>query len=96
MKPKKANPKQEESFDKILHEKENAKLKIYPNPSNGRYYVDNVSANSKCILYDQMGREMNGIISRTGKNTISINISDSPKGLYLLKVIHSDGNSSTY
>lgn len=66
-------------------------VKIYPNPSNGTFYIsNNLNVNlQKATVYDMSGRlifEMN--LSGTSE-TRSINLTGMAKGMYLLH-IHSD------
>jgi hypothetical protein len=61
-------------------------FKIYPNPNNGQFNVElnGYSGVINLVVYDLMGKQVlanNGI-----ENQLQLNISEQPKGIYLVKV----------
>jgi hypothetical protein len=60
-------------------------LKIYPNPNNGIFSLLSPDGNQKSvIIYDMMGKVV--YTSETSSEEITIDISDEPKGVYLIKI----------
>ncbi|MEO5570368.1 MAG: T9SS type A sorting domain-containing protein [Bacteroidia bacterium] len=61
---------------------------IYPNPSNGKFTIKNYDVpfeNFSLEIYNVLGEKIK--FSETKKQTVNeIDISDSPKGIYLLKI----------
>ncbi len=65
---------------------------ISPNPSAGLFELKNLN-NSNVIVYDVLGNEL---INKVNLNTTYIlDISDKPKGIYLMKVV-SNGYTQTH
>lgn len=62
---------------------------IYPNPAQNSLHIKNVAKDSKCVIYD-----INGNL-RLSASLLSekLNISDLPKGIYMIKVQTEDTNS---
>ncbi|MDR2083892.1 MAG: M28 family peptidase [Bacteroidales bacterium] len=62
----------------------NVKPVIYPNPANDKIYINGDYLNQQVDIYDINGKLMNSI--RINSNITEINISDLPKGLYLINI----------
>lgn len=76
-------------------EVKDTKLKIYPNPSNGRFTIEAESGISKLKteVYDMSGKlifkdEFKG-------NTADLNLTQYPKGVYILNLVDSNGNKQS-
>jgi len=67
----------------------NNNLNIYPNPSTGEFFVENID-NSNINIYDITGRKVNAQINTIGKQA-RINITNNPAGIYFIKI-----NTETY
>jgi hypothetical protein len=68
---------------------EDAKLKVYPNPGNGTFIVENQNEelNSKVIISDLTGKIIyNGILNNNERN--EIDLQNIENGIYVLKVIN--------
>jgi hypothetical protein len=65
-------------------------VKIYPNPSTGRVYVeDGKNAAYTIQAYDAVGK-----LVAAANNAASIDLSDMDNGIYQLKIISADGQST--
>jgi Leucine-rich repeat (LRR) protein len=67
------------------------KLSVYPNPTKGALFIDNVSV-SKVVVYDALGKLMNVPFSTNGTSTTA-NLEQFPKGIYYM-YIESDGETT--
>jgi hypothetical protein len=68
-------------------------VSIFPNPTKGKFTIEleNTSKNSLIVISDLVGKV---IFSKTIiDNTLQIDISNQPKGIYLVKIIN--GNNVT-
>ncbi|MBK7684108.1 MAG: T9SS type A sorting domain-containing protein [Bacteroidetes bacterium] len=65
----------------------NSEISIFPNPNHGVFTISGTSINTPLIIYDSYGRQIKKVITKD--ENFTIDISDQPKGLYLI----SDGNS---
>ncbi|SDE05899.1 S8 family serine peptidase [Riemerella columbipharyngis] len=69
----------------------NDRLKVYPNPSDGRFTVEGVSdvTGMKAAVYDMSGKQ---ILSNDFKgNKFNLNLLQYPKGVYILNVVDNNG-----
>jgi hypothetical protein len=64
---------------------QSSSINIFPNPGNGIFNVSNVPSGALYEVYS-----MSGIQSGTGTLSSLMDLSNLPKGLYLLKIINSD------
>jgi hypothetical protein len=64
---------------------------VYPNPTKGALFIDNVSVN-KVVVYDALGKLMNVPFSSNGTST-SANLEKFPKGIYYM-YIESEGETT--
>ncbi len=71
---------------------ENAFLHIYPNPSNGLIYVESINPVEMVQVYSIAGGLLRSV---KGDNITQLNISDLPKGIYMLMVSNSKKQVST-
>lgn len=71
-------------------------LSIFPNPSNGLLNINGLDpqSTSSIMLYDSMGKIVK-VIEVFDKN-IQLDISDLTEGMYLIRVLNSNGKSDTY
>jgi hypothetical protein len=68
---------------------ENLILTVFPNPSTGKFTISSTLNNVNIIVYNNLGVE---ILSKTVEgNSIDIDLSNNPTGLYILKVISTKG-----
>ncbi|WP_243347189.1 GDSL-type esterase/lipase family protein [Parabacteroides sp. FAFU027] len=72
----------------IEQAKEGNRLTVYPNPSKGVFYLNNVDLSSACIaeVYNQIG----ALICRSvlTNNLQTIDLSEMPNGIYILRIIN--------
>ena len=66
---------------------------IYPNPSNGIFYVKGSEAISSVEVYNSLGQKIKNVDTKS-KQIIAIDL-DSKAGLYLVKLSDSNGKSVT-
>lgn len=57
-------------------------VNIYPNPTTGIFYMDDLRKNEKISLYDQSGKLMKSAAAEKDKN--QFDISELPDGIYLI------------
>jgi hypothetical protein len=78
--------------------KQEAEIRIYPNPTEGRFYleIDNLPSelSGEAFLYDVNGRYIDRKTIETGER-IEFDLSREASGAYILK-IHLDGQISTW
>jgi len=67
-----------------IEQRSNKEMSIYPNPSKGLIYLDNVLPNTKIIVLDQIGRQISTGILSSGNNQLDLR--DFPQGLYYLRI----------
>tara|TARA_B100000809_G_C15059244_1_gene501746 strand:+ start:243 stop:1355 length:1113 start_codon:yes stop_codon:yes gene_type:complete len=67
--------------------KEN-RLNLYPNPNSGKFVIDfdYLNINTQVEIYNLIGEKV--FKENITKNKLSIDISDKPKGIYLVKIIN--------
>jgi hypothetical protein len=71
-------------------EEEEAAMIAYPNPNNGTFTLNAGNSEAKDIyVYNVLG-EIVYQKNKTSERTLDINISNTPKGIYLVKVIFDD------
>lgn len=58
------------------------KVNIYPNPTSGVFYMDDLKKNNKVLLYDQSGKLLQSAEAEKGENRFDI--SELPDGIYLI------------
>lgn len=72
-------------------------LQVYPNPNNGRFSVElgneEEKASAEVFVYDSKGVQ---IYRREFVGKIDVDISDSPSGGYLLRIIRDDAKRSVF
>ncbi|PCJ24238.1 MAG: hypothetical protein COA97_10110 [Flavobacteriales bacterium] len=63
-------------------------FKIYPNPTTGQFTIEleNISTDVLVEVYDAMGKMI--FAEKTSENNLQIDISNQPKGIYLVKIIN--------
>jgi len=72
----------------------NEVLVIYPNPSNGTFYVDGLNSNTSRIrITDMLGCTINQL--QVSSEKAQLDISDAPSGVYFISVM-TDKRISTY
>jgi hypothetical protein len=71
-------------------EEEEAAMAVYPNPNNGTFTLNAGNSEEKDIyIYNALG-EIVYQKNKTTERTLDINISNVPKGIYLIKVVLDD------
>ena len=78
-------------FCKIIENKLESKLNVYPNPANSKIYVDLKTDNASAYILKMTNllgeRVMQSFIPKGNKGFLkSIDISDLPKGVYILEI----------
>ncbi|BCY28403.1 T9SS type A sorting domain-containing protein [Flavobacterium okayamense] len=65
-----------------------SELEIYPNPSNGVFYIKNVPSGAVITVYDIFGKQ---IVSKNATfDLIQFDLSDYSKGFYIVKIFSED------
>lgn len=68
-------------------------FQIYPNPSNGRFWVENLPADLVEIhVFDPLGRLV--FSKKTAQTKIQIDLGERPNGLYEIQILSEEGRSS--
>lgn len=67
-------------------------IKVYPNPSGSTFFIDSSSAGS-IVLFDILGKIIQ--TQKLNSGTTSLDLSNTPNGLYLLKVTNERNQSKT-
>lgn len=73
-----------------VNDNQNEKTSIFPNPSNGSFYIQDNRFASKILdiqLTDMLGRQVESKIKNINENQSFIELTTPAKGLYLLKLI---------
>ena len=70
-----------------------SKVNVYPNPSSGAFTVDTPSENSAVTVYNLLGESV--IFTLSAGSRAAFDISDSPAGIYVVKVKTEHGESIT-
>lgn len=78
-------------------QKINKEVKLFPNPSDGNIFIsgDTLSEIDTVTVYDILGSEVKSIKINTVENSITLNLSDLNKGIYLVQINTKDGHSKT-
>jgi len=67
---------------------------VFPNPSSDNVQVafgEALSADTRVQLMDLAGRQMGAWTMQTGASSLSFNVHDLPKGIYLVSVNNENG-----
>ncbi|MFG6686915.1 T9SS type A sorting domain-containing protein [Mariniflexile sp. HNIBRBA6329] len=73
--------------DTDINIKNSSSIKIYPNPTTGKLYISGVNTGT-IEVYDSMGKSL---IKTDAISTKNIDLSNYPKGLYLVKISQETG-----
>ena len=74
----------------------NKPIKLYPNPSNtGKVTITNSSLLTKISVYDVLGKNVKQIDNINNKNNFILDVSDLNKGVYIVKLKTSLGNTES-
>lgn len=65
-------------------------IKVYPNPSTGQYTITNLKPGMNIEVYDYSGRRISSVM--VSDVTMQLNIATQPNGIYLLRILSSDGD----
>ncbi|MBP0902684.1 T9SS type A sorting domain-containing protein [Mariniflexile gromovii] len=73
----------------VEEEELNAAINIYPNPSNGQFYVKNTGLVNldKVVVYDLRGRLVSQFDMSNASRTKTINLLGASKGMYFVKIV---------
>lgn len=71
--------------------KENNKISVYPNPSNGVYHLSSSSKMKEYTIFDQLGRKI--IHKQLNSSDEIINITGFDSGMYYLIIQYQDGTT---
>jgi len=64
-------------------------LAIYPNPSNGLFYIRSTSKTDRAVVFNSMGKQ----IDILKEINAPIDLSDQPDGIYLVKLFNKDNEA---
>ena len=74
-----------------INDNYSANINIYPNPVNGRLYIETLTQTQTIEIYDIYGRrQVSEIMSRQGN--LTIDVSDLNNGIYFVKINTEKGN----
>ena len=77
------------SSNSLIATAASVKVSVFPNPSNGEFYLKNLEAGERLEVYDVLGK---CVLSFTSTSTSQkINLSDKEKGIYVYRVLGNDG-----
>ena len=64
------------------------KFNLFPNPNSGRFIIDfeYINTNTQIEIYNLIGEKV--LAKNIIQDKLSIDISDKPKGIYLIKIIN--------
>ena len=68
------------------------KVKVYPNPTNDRLYIETETETNDITIYDVYGRVQNLRISESQNLRISIDVAKLNAGIYFIKINTEEGN----
>jgi PKD repeat protein len=68
-----------------------ATISIYPNPSNGQLYIDNLENNS-VLIYNVIGQKINASIKYLNENTSEIIFDGISHGIYMVQIFDEQGS----
>ena len=66
-------------------------ISVYPNPSNGQLYIDNLENNS-VLIYNVIGQKINASIKSLNEKTKEINFDNISQGIYMVQIYDNRGN----
>lgn len=66
------------------------KVSLYPNPTNGMVYINSEKPISKVEIFS-----LNGQLLHQSKQSVSVDLTDFPTGVYVIRVTTLDGKSKT-
>ncbi len=67
--------------------------KVYPNPSNGNFIINSISAVKKLHVYSQIGVFVKTIEFDGNSNQVEVNLKGLPSGIYLIE-LHNDADKA--
>lgn len=59
-------------------------LRVYPNPSNKNFFIENLESNDQVVIYNNLGIIVYNQIAKADKNLISANL---PTGVYFIHIL---------
>ncbi len=66
-------------------------IMLYPNPNNGQFTLTGLTHDMTIEMYDYTGRKILSQLT-IDNSQLTINISDQPNGIYLIRILEKDGN----
>lgn len=69
----------------------NSGIEIYPNPSNGNFYISGLEYGMTADIYDYRGRKIHSQFT-IDNSQLTINLSTQAAGIYLLRIIDKNGH----
>jgi hypothetical protein len=64
-------------------------IAVYPNPSNGTFYIKNAPANSEVAIYNQTGQKISSDIIESEDEPVEVNLTQQVKGIYFVRITQS-------
>jgi hypothetical protein len=65
-------------------------ITVYPNPSNGIFYIKNAPKDGEVQIYNQMGQRISSGVIENSDQPLEINLMQQVRGVYLVRISHSN------
>jgi alpha-tubulin suppressor-like RCC1 family protein len=78
-------------LDNAVFGKENDGVVLAPNPTTGKVFLDGVGVYQSVGVYNCLGQEVLSLDCARDDKTVTLDLSDYPSGVYLVKIANGDG-----
>jgi hypothetical protein len=65
-------------------------IAVYPNPSNGIFYIKNAPKNGEVQIYNQMGQRISSGVIESTDEPLQINLMQQVRGIYFVRISQSN------